>query len=400
MSATVPESVIVRKEHFVDYNIHGLVGIRLLNPTASDEAVVARQLGPMLGSFEGKPEITIRFVKDLHIGDLHYLGMDKVGYNDTDFFILRSSKRNAKVKLAFDKIGGALDIICESGLRSVPLLLDILNLTLLNKEVVALHASAFVFHDTGVIVTGWAKGGKTEALLSFARHGAEYVGDEWIYLPADGSQMYGIPENIRLWDWHLDNLPHLKGELGFEKKALFGTIHGLDALQKSLPRNGFGGLMPIKFLREAMPAFRRQLNVQLPPDTIFKKCSPTFSARPDKVFLLLSCEDDKYSVEQMKPEQVAKQMVSSLQFESVRFMEHYQAFKFAFPDKVNPFIENASKLQHALLTRALTQKEAYAVRHPYPLSFERLYETMLPFVSLASVEMLVNSNLETETVSD
>jgi hypothetical protein len=33
-----------------------------------------------------------------------------------------------------------------------------------------------------------------------------------------------------------------------------------------------------------------------------------------------------------------------------------------------------------MLLRALQGKEAYIVRHPYPVSFEQLYEAMLPFV--------------------
>ena len=312
--------------------------------------------------------------------NLHFLGPNKVGYTDDGFYILRSSKRDAKVRIDFDDIGAQLEIVCETGLKSVPLLLDILNLTLLQKDVVALHASAFRFHDQGILVTGWAKGGKTEALLSFARHGAEYVGDEWIYLTADGKSMYGIPENIRLWDWHLDNLPHLKPELGFEKKMLFSTIHSLERFERILPAKGPGNVPPVKFLREALPAFKRQLNVQLPPRTIFEKCSETFSARPEKVFLLLSHASQEYRVEEIEAADIARRMVASLKFEFTRFMEHYHAFRFAFPDRVNQLIENASTRQYELLECALAGKTAYCVRHPYPLSFDKLYEIMQPHV--------------------
>ncbi|MFQ5649798.1 MAG: hypothetical protein ACE5IY_07635 [bacterium] len=368
----------------IEYDIHGLVGIRLVNPTEKDAAAVARQLGPLRGDLVREPDIIVRFVRHLPLDDLHYLGLNKVGYDQNGFYILRSSKKDVRVRLAFDQIGERVEILCQSGVKSVPHLLAILNLMLLKKDVVALHASAFVFDGTGIIVTGWAKGGKTEALLSFAAHGGEYVGDEWIYLSADGERMYGIPENIRLWDWHLDNLPHLKGKLNFEKKALFGTVHALDRMQRRLPEAGLGNAMPLKFLREAMPALRRQLNVQLPPQVIFEKCSETFSARPDRVFMLISHAGPEYSVEPVEASEIARRMIASLQFELMPFMESYTAFKFAFPEKASEFVETAHEWQSEILSRALENKQAYVVKHPYPLSFEALYDAMRPFCQVRS----------------
>ncbi len=388
-----------KAEHIIEYDIHGLAGVRLVNASEKDAATVAKQLGPLRGDLVSAPDIVIRFVPELPIEDLHLLGLNKVGFDRENFYVLRSSKKDTRVLVDFGQIGEAVEIVCESGLKSVPHLLAILNLTLLKKQVVALHASAFNYQGNGIIVTGWAKGGKTEALLSFAAHGAEYVGDEWIYLSADGERMHGIPENIRLWDWHLENLPHLSGKLNFEKKALFGSIHALDRLQAKLPRGGIGKMLPVKFLREAMPAFKRQLNVQLPPNVIFQKCAANYTSRPDRIFLLLSHESPDYTVEAIQPGQIARQMVASLQFEIMPFMESYYAFKFAFPEKASQFIESAVEWQLELLSRALAGKEAYVVRHPYPLEFERLYDAMKPFCeqrsSIPEVEHPQNQELVT-----
>ena len=97
--------------------------------------------------------------------------------------------------------------MCERGVAAVPLLIPILNMTLLARGVLPLHASAFVHEGTGVVATGWSKGGKTEALLAFASRGAEYVGDEWVYVASDGARVHGIPEPIRIWRWQLRQLP-------------------------------------------------------------------------------------------------------------------------------------------------------------------------------------------------
>ncbi|MCG3154437.1 MAG: hypothetical protein DKINENOH_01031 [bacterium] len=361
----------------IDYDIHGLVGVRLLQPTAAEAAAVARQLGPLQAPLQRKPDLTIRFVDHLPTPGLRLLGLEKNGYTRDGFFILRSSKKKAKVRLDFAQIGGPCEIVCERGVATVPLLLAMVNLTALQKDCVALHASAFVYQETGIIVTGWAKGGKTEALLAFAQHGARYVGDEWILLRGDGREMYGVPENIRLWDWHLDLLPELRRRVKREHLLRFKAIHALDRLQHKLPQRR--SLLPVKYLREAMPALKRQLNVTLPAATIFgERCGP-FSARPEKIFLVASHDLPETRVEPVSPQEIAARMSASIQYELLPFMEHYLAFAFAFPERRNAFIEQAPLRQAEILGRALAGMEAYVAWHPYPFSFDDLYLQMKPF---------------------
>ncbi len=358
------------RDNCTDYDVHGLVGLRLLDASPSDAAAVAKQLGPLQKRLERPPDIIIRFVEHIPTPELRLLGLDCCGFTADGFFILRSSKKSAKVKIAFEQIGKQCQIVCETGLRSVPLLMAIVNLTAMQKDCVPLHASAFLYNGVGIVVTGWAKGGKTEALLSFAKHGARYVGDEWILLSGDGKKMYGIPENIRLWDWHLNNLPHLRNQLKRETKLLFKSIHTLDRLQNKVP---------LQYLRDAMPALKRQLNVTLKPQTIFGlKCGP-FVAKPEKIFLLMSHADAATIVTPTDPLGLARQMISSNRFELLPLMEHYLAFTFAFPELKNDFLENIHERQFEILSRAFAGKDAYMVRHPYPFSFEELFERMRPY---------------------
>ena len=71
----------------------------------------------------------------------------------------------------------------------------------------------------GVVTTGWSKGGKTEAVLAFVARGARFVGDEWVYVEHDGATVHGIPEPLRLWDWHLRQLPDLRARIGRGERA-------------------------------------------------------------------------------------------------------------------------------------------------------------------------------------
>src|SRR5215210_5382369 len=212
---TVLEQAVESELRIVDYDLHGIVGVRLVGAAPGDVAAVDAQLGPIQGALRREPDIVVHFVERLDLrGPLRYVGLDDAAFADDAFVVFtgRSRARRA-AKLSFEEIGGRCELVCESGAPAVPLLLAIINISALARGVVPLHASAFSYRGTDVLVTGWAKGGKTEALLSFMEQGAQYIGDEWIYIRPDDGHMFGIPEPIRIWDWHLDDLPHYRERL-------------------------------------------------------------------------------------------------------------------------------------------------------------------------------------------
>jgi len=228
----------------VDFDVHGLAGIRLIGASPADAASVRRQLGPLEGALHRDPDIVIRFVDRLKTSScVRFLGLHEAGFTDDAFLILRSKhKSSAKVAVDFTEIGGQTRIVCERGLRAVPLLIPILNLSLLARGVLPLHASAFVHEGTGVVATGWSKGGKTEALLAFAARGAQYVGDEWVYVSRDGTHVSGIPEPIRIWHWQLDQLPEYAALISKREHARLRAIELLQRRDGALRRAGGGRL--------------------------------------------------------------------------------------------------------------------------------------------------------------
>jgi len=375
-SRTSPEKT---QSTAIDYDLHGIVGVRLLDPSKEDAAAVADQLGALRGELRREPDILIRFRKELALSGMNYLGLDSAGFTDQGFYILRSGKSSVKARIPFDEIGKTCEIVCESGLSSVPLLLAIVNITFMKKNRIPLHASGFTFNGIGALVAGWAKGGKTEALLAFTNHGAAYVGDEWVILSEDGGTMYGIPEPIRVWDWQLKYMPELKSMIPARKRAFFKTIRLVDEIHRLSKKSR----LPLPFLSlgdEAMPALKRQLNIRLPPREIFNGRFLT-SSRLDKIFFLLSREEQTIEIHQCSPEDVARRMSNCNLFEQAPFFENYKAFKFAFPKSRNEFLENVPRLQESLLLNALKGKDSFIVFHPYPVSFELLYEKMVPYLT-------------------
>lgn len=370
----------------VDYDLHGIVRTRLLDATPADEAVVARQLGPLRTTAEGEPDITIRFVDALRTpSPVRLLGVNDVGFTDDAYLVLRSThKTAARVQIDMEHIGGRCEIVCERGLQAVPLLIAIVNLTALRKGFVALHASGFNYGGKGVLLCGWAKSGKTEALLSFMARGASYVGDEWIYLPASGDVMYGIPEPIRLWRWHLQQMPQFERALGRKARR---RMRMLAAAVRSFEALGASPVTPRplrKDFRRAASAVGRQLNVQIPPAKLFGSDAVALSGAPDMMFLLVSREHAGVEVTEVEPQEIAARMLFSNQIEQADLMSHYWKFRYAFPERSNALLENAPALQAEILQQALAGKPAYTVYHPHPVNIEGLYDVMRPALGSVS----------------
>jgi hypothetical protein len=353
----------------VDYNLHGLAGIRLLDAAPGDVAAVDRQLGPIRGKFEGDPDLIVRFVDrlDLH-GPITLLGLDDAGFTEDAFLVLRSKhKAKARVKLPLEQIGtpGA-EITCERGLPAVPLLIACLNLTVLGRGALPLHASAFLHRDRGIVVTGWSKGGKTEAILAFMAHGARFVGDEWIYVEPDGSRVHGIPEPMRVWDWNLRQLPEVRDRLSRGER---GRLNGLRTAT-TLARGRRG--------RRVAKLLEGQRHIDIAPERLFDGSDVALSAPFDRLFLVASREDPATVARPADPEDIARRMAASLDYEREPLRQVYAQFRFAFPDRRNALLEDAAQREQALLLQVFAGKPAFAVDHPYPVDLARLFEAMDP----------------------
>jgi hypothetical protein len=365
----------------IDYDLHGVVGIRLLDATPADARAVARQLGPLRRNLERDPDLVIRFVDDLRpSAPLRYLGVDEAAFTDDGFYVLPSKHRSrARARIPFEQIGGRCEIVCESGLPAVPLLIPILNLSALARGLAPLHASAFRFRGTGVLVTGWSKGGKTEALLAFMSKGAEYLGDEWIYVAADTKQMHGIPQPIRLWDWHLKQFEEYRERLEWGDRARLGTLQAALGISRGVMRRLNGHSKSARAFGRLRALMERQTYVDLPSERLFGPCR-SLAGPIDRLFLTGSGAQPRIVVEPIDGSEVVRRMVYSVSYELQKFHSYYLMYQFAFPGAKNEWIEAAEDHLRAALCRGLQGKPSYAVHHPYPMSLAALFEAMSPLV--------------------
>jgi serine kinase of HPr protein (carbohydrate metabolism regulator) len=362
----------------IEFDIHGVLGIRLVDPSPSDVAAVSKQLGPLQRRLLREPDITLRFVRHLPTPRLQYLGVRQNGFTDDAFFVFGEGENNAKARIPFDQIGSSCEIVCESGVQSVPLLMPILSLTALAKGYVPLHASAFVYNSVGVLVAGWAGSGKTTTLLGFASREADFIGEDWVLLSGDGQKMCGLPRDIELSPSLLEIPPHVRRAIKPSKLWPFEGLRFLGGIQGIL--GGMRGrTFPGKALRRAITSIQHRVAPKVRPQEIFGGSVSSLIGKPDKVFLLISHEDPSVRVELTPPFEMARRLAHLGQQEQMRFNEHYLAFKFAFPKAKNAFIEQSHEYQVATLTDALAEKDTYTIWHPYPLPFSVIYETIRPF---------------------
>lgn len=367
----------------IDYDLHGIVGIRVINATKRDATIIERQLGPIRSILEREPDITIRFVDQLHFASrIRYLGLDDVGFTDDAFLVLRGKDNaNIKVQIPIDQIGQPCEIICEHDIPKVPLLIAIINLTALNKGILPLHAAAFTYNGCGVLATGWSKGGKTESLLAFAGHGATYIGDEWVYLDPESKAMYGIPEQIKVWEWHLEHLPEVRKLLYRSDRIRLQTLKRIVQMMEAVAKGSKRRRSAVATLFQRLsPLVKQQLFVQMPPQQLFGQKLGTLAGKLDKVIFVMSHEPDEIIVEPIAAEEVAERMVFSLLEERMDLLAYYRRFQFAFPTAHNELIEQAEERQRALLARALADKEAYVVYHPYPVTIPLLFDAISPLL--------------------
>jgi len=363
----------------VDFNLHDMVGVRLLDARPGDVAVVARQLGLAQTLLEREPDITLRFVDRLAASSrLRYLGVDDAAFTDDAFYVLRSlHKSRVKVQIPFQQVGEKCEIVCERGLPSVPLLIPILNLTALNRGALPLHASAFNYNGQGLVALGWAKGGKTETLLAFMLQGAEYVGDEWVYFTCDGEYMFGIPEPIRLWDWYLSDVPHIRTRISGGEKVKLLVIKTLVKTLKTAG-NGAGG-PAARLSYRVTNLLQRQMYVNASPQRLFGENACALQGHPQVFFFVASHDSPEMVVEPVDPLEIARRMVFSLEEERQGLWSYYLKFRFAFPHLRNELVEGSQALQLHALERILAGKEAYVVYHPYPVHIPALFDAIRPY---------------------
>ena len=366
----------------VDFDLHGIVGVRVVGATRRESDAVRRQLGPIEGRLRRPPDITVRFTDEVRTAPSRILGNHDVAFSGDAFYLLRGrGHASTEIGIAFDQLGDTVELLCRRGTYGVPHLLQIINLTALARGHLALHASCVEHDGLRVLITGWAKGGKTETLLALMANGARYIGDEWIYLDPVSRVARGIPEPIRLWKWQLDAMPDYRRRVSRASRARLGALGAATGIAHCLRAAGGNSRSgPASLVRRGLPILERQLSVQVPPAVLFGDTIGAMDETSAVDVVILPMTHDHHTVEcaPINGWEVASRMGASLAFERVEFLSQYLAFLFAFPDRRNEWLESVPAQENRLLHNALDGLPAFTLLHPLPMNIPELYEALEP----------------------
>ena len=366
----------------VDFAIHGIVTVRLVDPSPRTIAAFSRRWGPAIEeSPDLEPDIVIRSEPNLGPGTLDYIGLNFAGTSGSDFYVLDRVSGKPVVRIPFEDVGDRCELIAGRDWSSLPLLTDIINYRFLAKGFIPLHASAVSYRGVGVLGMGWPKGGKTGAMLAFLNHGAAFIGDEWILLSDDGDTALALPLPIGISEWQFDQVPNLVPSIDIQKRSVFRTIHLLESLHGTLERSRFSKSAPAKLLRKGLPGLRSQLTVTKSRNALVGVEIGELQTSVNSVFLLIAHSAPEILVERKEPVDVARRMVNATMYEQREFFGYYRAFKFGLPGRSNQTLENADDQLLSRLQHALAGKRTHVVSHPYGGPLEDLFQAVEPYCS-------------------
>jgi hypothetical protein len=382
----------------VDFDIHGVVGIRLIDPSPSDLGATSKLLGSPSRLPLTAPDITVRFVENLPVRGIRFLGTDQDAFTDDGFFLLQEGTTRVKARIPFDRIGGPCEIVCKRRTGSVPLLIPIVSLTALKRECVPVHASAIVYNGVGLLMAGWAHCGKTAAFLGFAAKGAEYVGEDWVLLSGNGQRMQGLVRPLELSHRHVTSLPNVRSAVNLMNRCALHGLSILDELQKMISGERTRSSLVFRTLQRASAAVEERLRPTVAPSAIFGDGIRAGGAQVDKVFLFVNHEDHGIEVQPIAPSEMARRLTFLVQHELTPLLRHYAAYRFAFPSRRNAFMERAAEYSFGMLARALNGKETYVVRLPYPHLFPELYKAIQPLCKLTTAATAEREEVESRSL--
>jgi hypothetical protein len=135
----------------------------------------------------------------------------------------------------------------------------------------------------------------------------------------------------------------------------------------------------LQALKRLTALVQRQLYIQLPPEKLFAQKAEETDVNPEKIFFVVSHDQTDVTVQPIDSQELGERMVFSLQEERMEFLSYYFKYRFAFPDCSNPLIDQVEEIQRRLIRRAVANKEAYAIYHPYPFSIPSLFDTLRPY---------------------
>ncbi|MEX1026677.1 MAG: hypothetical protein WD049_01530 [Candidatus Paceibacterota bacterium] len=361
----------------VGLSLHGQIHLTLTGASPYDVQAVMCASGAVRDSSEESPDVEVRFAGDTST-DVVWRHLDDA-YSADGRFALRHSLFPSPVEIQLPTAPGPAPFRItypSIARRRFPWLRSMINGKCVAKGLLGVHATAFTFEGRGYLVCGWPRGGKTGMLLAYLLHDARYLAAEWAYVSDAGQTMHGVPESLRLRDWHLrqggSQLQHVgmreRIRLGARQGAATGMSRISRALETVLPRNG----APIRKLAAAVD--RHRYVDRSVADWLGQEIGPR--AAPIHIIVLVGTHaGSDIRITRLNAE-TAKRRLTALQDEDWDDLTlAYRRWAYAMPDPSEWLADFERKRRH-LLDQLIVGKTIYAVDHPQEVGLAELFHNL------------------------
>lgn len=355
----------------VDLAAGGRLLLRLVDPAAADRRAIEARLGlsAVDRAQDDDPLLTIRYVATLDVGPtLRTVGTDDGAFDERSFVIRAGGRAVAIVPL--ERIGqpGA-EIVARRGSGVPGRLVSLLNLALLGRGGIALHASAVELDGLGIAACGWSGSGKTEAMLGLMDLGGRFVGDEWTYVH-DG-RLVGLPERIRIQDWHAAQLPWLGPRIGRAAAWRMGAAATAQRGGTWLGRTP-RAVPGMRAVARGAGRLGSRRHVDLAVATLFEEPRRAASAALDRIVLLETSTAPGIRAEPVDPLVVAQRLALAHVHHRRELLGWYWQARFAFPDRRNALLDDIEGVERQRLESVFEGRPAVRVEHPHGVDIAEL----------------------------
>ena len=376
----------------IDYDFHGILGLRLVDPNLSFARWVGAELEPLGTSASSiDPDVSVARTSASVTSDAQFnLGnagdYQECVYSDSELWVRSDGEF---LSIPFEALGKRCEIRYTGGFRARRAwryVRPILQIGLLEKGSLAVHASSMIYRDKGILLAGWAESGKTEALLGFLMDGASMISDKWTIVSEHEDAIYSFPSRITMRDWVLKYLPEVTEILtpGQKRRLRIGgamTALATRALQSARSLDSVA--MVSEVLRPALDSGRTvtidqsQLAGLGGGDVKFD--SAATQAPFDKLFLLLPSDRRDVQVQPSSGAEVSPRLAECASYERRHLFGLYSKFKYAIPSAPPTALDDAKEREESMLQRVLATKEVYQVLAPFPCDPRAMQAAIAPF---------------------
>ena len=376
----------------IDYDFHGILGLRLVDPNLSFARWVGAELEPLGTSASSiDPDLSVARTSASVTSDAQFsLGnagdYQECVYSDSELW-LRSD--GEFLNIPFEELGKRCEIRYTSEFRARRAwryVRPILQIGLLEKGALAVHASSMIYRDKGILFAGWAESGKTEALLGFLMDGASMISDKWTIVSERGNAMYSFPSRVTMRDWVPKYLPEILEILTPGQKRRLRIGGAMTALASRVLQSVRGSdsvAMVSEVLRPALDTGRTvtidQSQLAGLTGRNVKSNSAATRAPFDKLFLLLPSNRQDIRVEPSTAAEVSPRLAECASYERRHLFGLYSKFKYAIPNAPPTALDDVKEREESMLQRVLATKEVYQVLAPFPCDPRAMRAAIAPF---------------------